>query len=341
VPFRGLFPSRSPRVRYRLGGYFKRCPYHELGSHYPIRSNEHNSNGRGMRRNLLGRSGCNFSPRRRSSAWGTLAGVPVPELASIDGAITPIAEATIPLADDGLYRGDGVFEVIRLYGGRPFALREHLDRLDRSAAAIELPVERDPLEREIDTLLERFGDADAQLRLVITRGGRRIAVTEELPDKGENVRLATVAYAPTIILTGVKSLSYGANMQATRIAQAKGADEALLVRPDGVVLEAPTSTIFWASPEGGLRTPSLGSGILESITRAQIIRELHVEEGELAVDDLIGAHEAFLASTVREVQPVTAIDGRELAATPGPATVEARDAFDRAIERALAEKSAA
>jgi branched-chain amino acid aminotransferase len=263
-----------------------------------------------------------------------------PELASVDGVITPTAEATIPMADDGLYRGDGVFEVIRLYAGRPFALAEHLDRLERSAATIELPVEREPLERDIDALLEQFGDGEAQLRLVITRGGRRIAATEPLPDKGDSVRLATVPYSPTIILTGVKSLSYGANMQATRTAQGRGADEALLVRPDGVVLEAPTSTIFWASPEGGLRTPSLGSGILESITRAQIVRELHVEEGEYFVDDALGAHEAFLASTVREVQPITAIDGHELPAAPGPRTTEAREAFDRVIEQALAKSPA-
>jgi len=261
--------------------------------------------------------------------------VSVPELASVDGRIVPTAEATIPLADDGLYRGDGVFEVIRLYGGHPYALAEHLDRLERSAATIELEVEREPLEREIAALLERFGSGDAQLRLVVTRGGRRIAATEELPDKGETVRLATVTYAPTIILNGVKSLSYGANMQATRTAQGRGADEALLVRPDGIVLEAPTSTIFWTSPEGGLRTPSLGAGILESITRARIVRELHVEEAEYHVDDLHAAHEAFLASTVREVQPVAEIDGRALA-SPGPRTAEARAAFEAVIARALA-----
>jgi branched-chain amino acid aminotransferase len=258
----------------------------------------------------------------------------VPELASIDGSIGPTADAMIPLADDGLYRGDGVFEVIRLYAGRPYALDEHLDRLERSAATIDLQVEREPLEREIATLLERFGAGDAQLRLVVTRGGRRIAATEELPDKGETVSLKTVRYAPTLILNGVKSLSYGANMQATRIAQAQGADEALLVRPDGIVLEAPTSTIFWVSPEGGLRTPSIGAGILESITRAQIVRELHVEEADFHIDDLHASHEAFLASTVREVQPVSSIDGRDLE-TPGPRTAGARDAFDAVIARAL------
>ena len=257
------------------------------------------------------------------------------ELASVDGVISPTAAATIPLPDDGLYRGDGVFEVIRLYAGEPFALSEHLDRLERSAVTIELPVERKAIERELDALLAEFGSGEAQLRIVLTRGGRRILLTEVLPERGSSARVATVTYSPTVILTGVKSLSYGANMQATRIAQARGADEAVLVRPDGIVLEAPTSSIFWVSPEGGLRTPAISSGILESITRAQIVRSLHVEEGDFTVEDLLGTREAFLASTVREVQPVAAIDGRELE-TPGPRTTEAAETFSRSLEQALA-----
>jgi branched-chain amino acid aminotransferase len=257
------------------------------------------------------------------------------ELASVDGVISPTVEATIPLPDDGLYRGDGVFEVIRLYAGEPFALGEHLDRLERSAAAIELPVEREAVERELDALLAEFGSGEAQLRVVLTRGGRRILLTEGLPERGHSARVATVTYSPTVILTGVKSLSYGANMQATRIAQARGADEAVLVRPDGIVLEAPTASLFWVSPEGGLRTPAISTGILESITRAQIVRALHVEEGEFELDDLLGTHEAFLASTVREVQPIAAIDGRALDA-PRPRTTEAAEAFSRSLEQALA-----
>lgn len=259
----------------------------------------------------------------------------VQEIASVDGVISPTTEATIPLPDDGLYRGDGVFEVIRLYEGHPFALTAHLDRLERSAGAIELAVEREAIEREIDALLEEAGRVQAQLRIVLTRGGRRIFLIENMPPMAETVRLATVTYQPTIILTGVKSLSYGANMQSTRIAKARGADEALLVRPDGIVLEAPTSTIFWVSPEGGLRTPSLGSGILESITRAHIVRALHVDEGEFHVNDLLAAPEAFLASTIREVQPIAAIDGRELNA-PGPRTQEAADAFRMALNEIIA-----
>jgi branched-chain amino acid aminotransferase len=261
--------------------------------------------------------------------------MPVQELASVDGAVSPVAAATIPLKDDGLYRGDGAFEVIRLYAGRPFALADHLDRLQRSAAAIELSFDRAALEGELEALLEQFGSDDGQLRIVITRAGRRIAVTEPLPPRGETVSLATVTYSPSVILTGVKSISYAANMQATRLAVTQGADEAVLVTPDGTVLEAPTATVFWVSPQGALRSPSLDSGVLESITRARIIAELEVEEGTWPVADLRAAREAFLASTTREVQPVSAIDGTELPEAPGPRTREAIDAFATALDREL------
>jgi branched-chain amino acid aminotransferase len=257
----------------------------------------------------------------------------VTELASVDGAISPTAEARVPVADDGLLRGDGVFEMIRLYAGRPFALGEHLDRLERSAAAIELLVDRAAVEREVGALLDAFDDADAALRIVLTRGGRRIVLTEPLPTWPDAARVATVTYAPTEILTGVKSTSYAANMQATRIAAARGADEAILVRPDGVVLEAPTSAVFWVS-DGELRTPSLDTGILDSITRDRILAALDVAEGDYDADDLRGAEEAFLASTTREVQPISAVDGRELPGAPVRAR-EAADALRAAIEREL------
>src|SRR4051794_41702952 len=97
------------------------------------------------------------------------------ELASVDGRITPTAEAVVPLKDDGLYGGDGAFEVIRLYEGKPFALGDHVDRLERSASAIELEFDRPALESEIGALLTELGDADGQLRLIVTRGGRRLA----------------------------------------------------------------------------------------------------------------------------------------------------------------------
>lgn len=261
----------------------------------------------------------------------------IEELASVDGAITATADATIGLKDDGLYRGDGAFEVIRLYRGRPFALRDHVDRLDRSAGALELYFDRAALEAEIAALLERAGRVDGQLRLIVTRGGRRIAATEPIPEHAESLTLATVTYNTTVILDGVKSLSYAANMQATRIAKGRGAGEALLVRTDGTVLEPPTSTIFWVSPEGELRTPSLACGVLESITRDRLVRALHVEQGSFPLEDLRAASEAFLASTTREIQAVAAIDDTALPAAPGPRTREAQEAFAAVLARELEE----
>jgi branched-chain amino acid aminotransferase len=257
------------------------------------------------------------------------------ELASVDGTVTPTAAALVPMKDDGLYRGDGAFEVIRLYDGKPFALVDHLDRLLRSAAAIELEFDRAALEAEIAALLEEAGPVDGQLRLIVTRGGRRIAATEPIPDHGETLSLATVTYHPTLILNGVKSLSYAANMQASRLAKGGGADEAVLVRPDGTVLEPPTSAIFWVGADGQLRTPALSDGVLESITRDRLIKALDVAEGTWDVEDLHSASEAFLASTTREIQAVAAIDGHDLPAAPGPRTQEAQQAFAETLGREL------
>lgn len=264
--------------------------------------------------------------------------MPPSQLTSLDGQITGTREARIPAADDGLLRGDGVFEVIRLYGGRPFALGEHLDRMERSAAAIDLPLERAAYETEIAALLAEFGAGDGQLRLVATRGGRRLAFTEDLPPYAlkERISLTSVTYAPSVILNGVKSLSYAANMKAIRLAEARGADDAVLVRPDGIVLEAPTSSAFWVGDDGRLRTPSLDVGILASITRDRLIGELDVEEGVYSVEDLRGAPEAFLASTVREVQAVSAVDEIAMEECPGPRTREAADAFSAILDRELA-----
>ena len=124
-------------------------------------------------------------------------------------------------------------------------------------------------------------------------------------------------------------------MQATRLAKAAGADEAVLVRPDGTVLEPPTSSIFWVSAQGSLRTPALDGGVLESITRDRLVKALEVEEGTWPVADLRAASEAFLASTTREIQAVAAIDGVELAGAPGPRTREAQAAFAMTLGQEL------
>jgi branched-chain amino acid aminotransferase len=257
------------------------------------------------------------------------------ELASVDGRITATAEATVSLKDDGLYRGDGAFEVVRLYAGLPYAMDDHVARLERSAASLRLEFDRVALLIEISALLAEAGPVEGQMRVIITRGGRRIAATEPIPVHGETIKLQSVTYQPTVVLTGVKSLSYGANMLSTRLAKEAGAEEALLVRPDGIVLEPPTSSIFWVA-DGALRTTALEEGVLASITRDRVIRAVPgVEEGAWTLDDLKGAEEAFLASTTRELQAVASIDGVALPAAPGPRTEAAKEAFARLRDQEL------
>jgi branched-chain amino acid aminotransferase len=241
-------------------------------------------------------------------------------LGSLNGAIAPVAELTIPVTDEGLVRGDGVFEVVRLYGGVPFALEDHYVRMEGSARTARLPVDFDALRSEVAALLERSGAVDAALRVMCTRGGRRIALIEQIPPYPETIELGTVTYAPTRVLDGVKSLSYCANMLCTRLAKEQGADEALLVTPHGRVLEAPTSSFFYVVG-GRLTTPPLSDHILDSITRRWIVSLFAVDERPTTLDDVRGADEAFLASTFKEALPVHAVDDIALGA-PGPVTRE-------------------
>ena len=259
------------------------------------------------------------------------------ELACVDGSVMPAREATIPATDEGLLRGDGAFEVIRVYDGRPFALGDHLDRLERSGANLRLDdVFRAELEREIpDLLVVRGGaDFDGCLRIVLTRGGHRLLLTEPLPASPERVRLGVVEYAPTRVLDGVKSLSYGANMLCSRLARERGFDEALLVTPHGRVLEAPTSSLFWVDPEGSINTPPLSEHILASITRRLVLEVADVREQPCTMDDLGAASEAFLASTTREAQSIAAIEDIELA--DGERTREVGSALRQRIDEELA-----
>jgi branched-chain amino acid aminotransferase len=220
-------------------------------------------------------------------------------------------------------------------------MEEHLQRLLKSAAGIMLPeIDTRAIETEVAQIIEARGDHDDYgVRILITRGGHRILLTESVATYPPSSRLAMIEYQSTIVLDGLKTLSYGGNVLANRIAVDRGYDEALLVTPSGRVLEAPTASIFW-SPDGEkLITPPLGEGILASITRAVLMDSIEVEERETSRDDVLGATEAFLCSAVREVQPIAEIEGHRLP-IPGPLTQHAITALADAIEARLAAGSA-
>jgi len=254
-------------------------------------------------------------------------------VACVDGSVLAIEHASVPVTDEGLLRGDGVFEVIRLYGGHPFALDEHMARMTRSAANLRLPFSPSDVEADAAALLAAAAPGDALLRLVATRGGHRIALLEPLPPMPPSISLGCVTYSPTRVLDDIKSLSYAANMLAGRLARERGFDEALLVTPHGRVLEAPTASLFWVS-EGDVLTPPLSEHILQSITRTRVIEVSEAREEATTREGLDQAHEVFLASTVREVMPVHRVEGHEVPA-PGPVTTRVAAALAQRIHDEL------
>jgi 4-amino-4-deoxychorismate lyase len=252
--------------------------------------------------------------------------------------VIPVDEPVIRADDEALSRGRAVFETLRVYGGRLFLLDEHLDRLEQSAARIGLdPPPREELEQLSAAALEEAGVPDAMLRLTWTPGLVGIALVAELPAeidamRERGARLASltgpIGSAPWL-LGGVKSTSYAVNMAAQAEAQRRGADDAIFVTPDGVVLEGPTTNVWWRKDDT-LYTPALELGILAGVTRAALI-ELSpwpVEEGPFPCGDLYDADELFTSSSVREVMPVVELDGRPIAR--GPAGDELQAALRRA-----------
>lgn len=252
----------------------------------------------------------------------------------LDGELTSLGEATIPAGDEGLIRGDGAFDAFPVRDGRPFARAAHLDRLERSCRALQLDCPRELIDADINLLLGEAGPGYLVVRTILTRGGRRLSILESRGEPNalsRPARMVPITYEPSVVLNGVKTLSYGANMLASRQAAAAGYDEALLISRDGTVLEGPTCSVFWMR-DGGLRTPSLELGILASITRRVVLESVVVEQGRYPLDDLLDADEAFLVSTARLAQPIAAIGDRELLAAPGPETIKIHAAIERAMD---------
>jgi branched-subunit amino acid aminotransferase/4-amino-4-deoxychorismate lyase len=240
--------------------------------------------------------------------------------------------------DQGVLRGRAVFETIRVYDGHPFRLAAHLGRLAASAARIGLPpVDADGLALAVDEALAAAGLPNAVLRLLWTPGREGqgaptgLALISTLPAghdalRARGLRLAVVPWAPGALIAGAKSTSYAENMAAQDEAARRGADDALFVAYDEVVLEAPTSNVWWRE-ERRLLTPSLELPILAGVTRAALLELVSdvgygVEEGSFPLRRLLAADEAFLSSSIREVMPVIAVDGEPIGdGRPGPAAL--------------------
>jgi 4-amino-4-deoxychorismate lyase len=256
------------------------------------------------------------------------------------GVIDPAAPV-LRADDEALMRGRAAFETIRVYGAAPFKLAEHLERLAVSAERIGLPaVNRLEFEELARQALEASGTPEAVLRLFWTPSSVAIALVSEVPGHHEALRergqrlisLRGVRADEPWLLPGVKSTSYAVNMAAEDEARRRGADDAVFVDAAGVVLEGPTTNVWWRQGRT-LFTPSLDLGILAGVTRATVLElasELgyDVGEGHFRLPQLVGAEEAFTSSSVREVMPVTELDGAAI--DRGPAADELQGALRRA-----------
>lgn len=257
-----------------------------------------------------------------------------------------VSDGLVPVSDSSVLRGDGCFEVVRSYQGKPFALEQHLDRLDRSAAkmGIRLPDRGEMRDWILSSALE---GGDCAVRVVATRGSAlpgaqgapMIIVFSHLwPQSEGRLRLMTVeapwhAAGREWALAGAKILSYAPNVSASRQAAEAGFDEALMTAVDGSILEGPTFSVAWVVG-GVLETPTLHLGILDSITRS-IVLDLAKDRGVPIVVDrfdigrLDEASEVMVISTMRQVQSVSEVDHRSFA--EGPVTTALAATFDQLV----------
>jgi branched-chain amino acid aminotransferase len=267
-----------------------------------------------------------------------------------NGGLCAAGEVRISPFDHGLLVGDGVFETVRVYGGQPFAWRRHLDRLAHSAAGLGLGLPpRDELRAAADAVLAANRLTEARLRITVTggvsplgseRGDAPVTVIVAATEVVPGAAATTVAISPWPrnehgATAGLKTTSYAENVRALAYARELGATEAVLENTQHQLCEATGSNVFVVS-EGVVRTPPASSGCLLGVTRALVVElcpslGLPVEEVPLPLHALIDdADEAFLTSTVREVQGIAEIAGwgHTFADAPGPVTRVLAAAFD-------------
>jgi len=267
-------------------------------------------------------------------------------VAWIDGRLVPLEEARVSPLDHGLVVGDGVFETLRVYDGRPFAWTRHIARLHVSADGLGLRVPNDDVLRAAaESVIEANGHREARLRITITGGPAPPGSSRGHEDP--TVFLLSFPISPAAATTdvviapwtrnehgalaGLKTISYAANVRALAYAEARGAGEAIFANTSGGLCEATGSNVFVVR-DGRVATPPASAGCLLGVTRALALElcaslGIPAEEKAIEIDALRAADEAFLSSTTREVQPIAHVDGVALPAAPGPVTARLAEAF--------------
>lgn len=285
----------------------------------------------------------------------------------IDGDLVPAEKATVSVFDHGLLYGDGVFEGIRIYGGRIFKLRSHIDRLFDSAGAIrlEIPYAAEQLCEAVRATVAANGRAEGSgyVRLCVTRGSGPLGINpfscerpvtfivvdgmrlypQEMYTQGMAVITAsTVRNHPQALSPRIKSLNYLNNVLAKIEAIDAGVLEAIMLNHEGFVAEGTGDNVFIVRERRGVRTlltPPLHAGVLEGITRnvvLQLARDagIVVAEADLTKFDLYTAEEMFLTGSAAEVIPVNRIDGRTIGGgSPGAITRQLTESFRDLVER--------
>jgi branched-chain amino acid aminotransferase len=254
-------------------------------------------------------------------------------------------DATALRPDDHGLVGDGAFEAIKVRDGRPFALSRHLRRLERSAGALGLTIDRDLIERGISVVVadEITRGQHCWLRVTVTGGSAPMGTGGVSSTPTVILAVAPMApWGPTSEVAiapwsrnqhsptaGLKTISYADNVIALRWAHHKGADEGLFTNTSGALCEGTGSNLF-AVVGNRLVTPPLSAGCLAGVTRALLIENLpEIVEADITPAELRAAPEAFLTSTSRDVHPIATVDGVALPAAPGPHTTRAIEAFAR------------
>ncbi len=257
---------------------------------------------------------------------------------NVNGKITSPEEATISVLDRGFILGDGIYETVKTYSGKPFLLNEHITRLQRSASLIKMDLSRLPLriEEEVQKTVHSAGQSDSIVRIIVTRGAgdlfadpfalipNLVILVREAPSlprdfhsRGAEIITATVRRNPVQSLNPkIKTGSHLNEVLAALEAHEKGAFEALLLTIDGKVAECSSSNIFIVK-DGEALTPPLPIGILDGITRHFIMQlavksEVIVTEKDFYPEELYSADECFITSTVKEIMPVVRIDGKTI-----------------------------